>query len=157
MSAIETLRDEFELDPLKVGYAAMTDQERHDSIKALSIDTTKPIPSSRLLLWAANSARKRKLRALSEKVLPVSGKSAEESESIRNIAEVTAIMFLRNDFELDVTDPTHKELIESLIVTDGLDAKDRDDLYALARTKVSRLSQLNIQDVHLGDVAGARK
>ena len=146
MSAIETLRDEFALDPLKVGYAAMTDQERHDSIKAVVIDAKRTIPSADLLLWAALSTRKRKIDTVSKTV----GGAA-------NMADIAAILFFRDGFELNVEDERHMSIIDSLITIGGLDSEDKTSLYALAGTKVSRLSQLGISDVHLGDIGAARK
>ena len=156
MQDLDALKQELAADPLARGYAGMTDEQRLASLRAVDVPVKRSIHSAALLAWSGAGGRRRKLTALANGIGDLLGLTTDQTNNLRNIAEVALVMLNRDGTELDLNLPDRVAMVDALTNAYCFSVEDKDALYALANGFVSRESQLPCGELHLAGVSASR-
>ena len=151
MNRIQTIKAELALDHEITGAYDADDKVAAGQLNAENIPVIGSIPSNEILAWAAGGSPTPRLHKLEE------ASANHASPTVEAIADVAIMMIRRDNTELDLSLPDRVAMVDALVTGGVLDNDDKDTLYALATTLVSRASQLGVGKVKPGHVEEARR
>lgn len=141
----EVLLTELRDDPLRFGYAEMTDDEAAAALATPRINAVRPISVLTTLRWAAQVGAIPKLRA-----------AVSAGGAIGGIAEVVLALLNAQDTEIDLNDAEIAAMFDALVQARVFSAADRAALVQRATHLVSRADQLGLEALAVADVHNVR-
>tara|TARA_Y100000310_G_C20126585_1_gene553902 strand:- start:47 stop:499 length:453 start_codon:yes stop_codon:yes gene_type:complete len=130
------LSDELKSDPLGRGYEFMSASEIITSLLNVDREVFLPIPSDDLLGWAAANGRYIKIKRVAE--------DDSLSDEIRSIAWGAMTLLDRDGISLDLNDSSIVAMIDALILAGVFVEAEKQELFALSATQMSRAIELGI-------------
>lgn len=147
------LVSELRTDPLKRDYAAMSDDQRFDSLTTVNRKRLRRVSSLDLLLWGGSNGRLARVSRAAQK----GGEYANLSDEMHSAATVANAMIVRSDAGFDPRIPAHMQLIGALQLIGVLKQEDVDSLMQLAQEDCSRASELGMDGLGIGHLTTARE
>ena len=135
---IEGLLAEVRNDPLNRGYAAMSNQQRWDSLQTKNRVKYNVINSRVLLAWSAAEGRRLKLENAAINVAT--------NDLVKSACLAALDMIHRSDTMLDLNDASQSGLLDALVAGSVLSAEDRTSLYTIATNSISRAEEIECSD-----------
>lgn len=141
------LNQELVNDPLGRDYAGMSDSEAADALNAPDRPRIVPLSTRQLLEWGAQSQR----------LLKIDDAALNHADAdVRNLGMAAAELIRREDAELNMANPLHVGMVDSLVAASVLEAADKDSLVTMATQQISRARELGFPPIRPGDVERAR-
>lgn len=140
---VNALINEIKTDPLGRGYNTMTNQQLFNSLNTKNRTKLLPLSSKQLLAWAAQEGRYSKI--LNGTTISLS--NTTQTNACRSICWAAIKMIERDGTELDLNLSDRVALVDALVSFTILSNADRTALYNLASINVSRLEEINCQDI----------
>ena len=151
MAITQALRTELTTDPLALGYAGMSDTEILVSLYAETRSVLRALSHPELARVLAGGGRMAKLKRASEQW-------ADDTKDAQTSIAIVALGFVsRSDSTLNPDNADDVVLINALVSTGILSAADRTAVVDAATHTVSRVVELGLGNVRLGDIQKARE
>jgi len=144
---IEKLKSELTVDPVSMGYAALSDADAAVAINLADRDYTVPLNSRTSLSWAMRTGR----------LADIETATTTGTPAIQAIALGVKHLLSRADTEIDMSDSDHVAMIDGLVAGGVLDAGNKAELVTMATSQRSRADELGLGHVRVGHIQEARR
>jgi len=148
MSAIDPLIVEIRDDPLGAGYAGMSEEDVSLALQMKNRVVQGPVDARKVLRWSASTDGINSLRVA----------AASGNKDKRRLADAALAMLTSPHVsELDVSDAEIGQMLGALVALGVLTQADVDALKTRGQRSISRVEELNLDDVRPGRITEARK
>ena len=144
---LATLKAELDNDTAGIGYTG-SDEEVLAKLNAKNRPKINILTSAELLAWSGANERALKIDEASK---------THASRAIQAVAIAASRLLARDNTILDLSLSDRVAMVDALIAGGVLTPADKQSLFDLATKNISRLEELGIGEVHLGDIGFCRR
>lgn len=138
-------------------YAGLSDSDAATALNTPTVPVTQILTSNALLSWAGADGRLVRILQAAEAPLPEpTDPGYMDALGLKNLCLVAAHMIQRETTYLDLSRPDEALMLNMLVVGGVLTEEEKQSLYALATTTVSRAQADGLGTVLPGHVTKAR-
>lgn len=138
----DRLIQEIKTDPLNRGYATMDDAALWESFSTKDRPKFRILNSRQLLEWSAENGRYMKLENAAANVAL--------GDELRSVVKAAIKLLDRPDTELDLSLPSHVNLMGALVLAGVFSSDDQASLQQLATLNISRAEEIGCEDLTYG-------